>query len=60
MSPPGPRSVPVPRMGDVAQLAARTDRLDGISNKLDWLIKSYADLDRRLAAVEAKGSKAKK
>jgi hypothetical protein len=53
-----PSPKPAPRLGDIpspSDLCKRTDRLDGISNKLDWLIKSYADLDRRLAVLEGKG-----
>jgi hypothetical protein len=43
MSPPGPRSVPAPKMGDIpgpADLARRTDRMDSF--------------DMRLGRVEAK------
>jgi hypothetical protein len=46
-------------MGDVAGMCERVDRLESIDRKLDGLIRSYADLDRRLALVE-KGSKAKR
>jgi hypothetical protein len=61
MSPPGPRSVPTPRMGDdVASMCERVDRLAVIEEKLSWLIQSVTGLDRRLAAVEAKGGKAKR
>jgi hypothetical protein len=35
MSPPGPKSAPqAPRLGDVAMLAARTDRLDSIEMRI--------------------------
>jgi hypothetical protein len=56
---PSPKQAQPVRMG-VAQIAARTDRLDGISSKLDWLIKSHADIIRRLDALEAKSGKARK
>lgn len=56
--PPGPKSAPPVRMGDVAGMCNRVDRLGAIEEKLSWLIQSVTGLDRRLAAVEAKGGKA--
>jgi hypothetical protein len=58
--PPGPKSGPAPRMGDVAGMCSRVDRLGAIEEKISWLIKSFTALDRRLAVVEAKGGKARK
>jgi hypothetical protein len=55
---PGPKNAP--RLGDVANLARSVDRLDGIERKIDTLLKSYGDLDRRLSALEAKGNGAKR
>jgi hypothetical protein len=58
---PGPKSAPVPRMGDSpADTCKRADRMDSISNKLDWLIMSHTDVIRRLDALESKSSRARR
>jgi hypothetical protein len=55
-----PKSSTPVRMGDVAGMCNRVDRQSAIEEKLAWLIQSFTALDRRLAVVEARGSKAKK
>jgi hypothetical protein len=58
--PPGPKSNPAVRMGDVAGICLTVDRIDAISAKLDRVIATQIDMLRRLDTLEAKGSKAKR
>jgi hypothetical protein len=61
VSPPGPKSTGAPKMGDdVANMCRTVDRLGSIESKLDMVLKSHADIFRRLDALEAKNSKAKR
>jgi hypothetical protein len=60
VSPPGPKSTGAPKFGDVADVCRTVDRLGSIERKVDTILKSHVDVIRRLDALEAKGSKAKR
>jgi hypothetical protein len=56
---PGPKNAP--RLGDVADVCRTVDRLGGIERKIDALIKSQADVIRRLDVLEGgKSAEAKR
>jgi hypothetical protein len=56
---PSPKQAP--RLGDdVAGICRTVDRLGSIESKIDMVLKSHADIIRRLDALEAKGGKAKR
>jgi hypothetical protein len=55
-----PKNTGTPRLGDVANLARSVDRLDGIERKIDTILKSQADVIRRLDTLEGRSSKARR
>ncbi len=58
MSPPGPKSSPqVPRLGDVADLCSRVDRMDSLEMRVGRI---EVKLDHLVSLFEKSTSKAKR